>query len=407
MVSDEITTPDGLNSALFAERARLVRLCASLTGAPSAAEDLAQETLLEAWRSWAKLADRQALAPWLSGIARNVCRRWRRRRGREAMYMMREALDDAATQPATSLDDDGDPTIELERHELAALLDRALALLPPETRLALVQHYIEESSHAAIAARLGLSEGAVAVRLHRGKLAFRRLIEGQLRPEAETFGLVAPQAEQRGWHETRLWCPECGQHRLLGYLDTQHGDFSVRCPDCSPEPGLEISRTVEHPGCFDGVKGFKAAYTRSLNWAYRYYRGALANQQTGMAPCWECGRPIPLLLRLPYDDPDVHPRQRGRRGVYVRCDCRAGQRRHCSTLPRSLTLHLPEGQRFWREHPRMRFLPEREVDIGGQAAVVGGFESLGDSARLEVVALRDTFAVISINGMAYVPDRDG
>jgi len=89
------------------------------------------------------------------------------------MYMVSEALDDAAAQPATSLDDDGDPTIELERHELAALLDRALALLPPETRLALVQHYIEESSHAAIAARLGLSEGGVAVRLHRGKLAFR------------------------------------------------------------------------------------------------------------------------------------------------------------------------------------------------------------------------------------------
>jgi hypothetical protein len=180
----------------------------------------------------------------------------------------------------------------------------------------------------------------------------------------------------------------------------------MRCPGCSPEPGLEISRSVEHPGCFDGVKGFKAAYTRSLNWAYRYYRGALANQQAGMAPCWECGRSIPLLLQLP-DDPELHPQQRGQRGVYLRCDCRVGQHRLCSSQSRALTLQLPAAQRFWREHPRMRFVPEREIDIGGQAAVVSGFESLSDSARLEVVALRDTFEVISINGVAYVPDRDG
>jgi RNA polymerase sigma factor (sigma-70 family) len=196
VISDAMALPDDINSALSAERPRLVRLCASLSGAPSAAEDLAQETLLEAWRSWAKLADRQALAPWLAGIARNVCLRWRRRRGREAMYMMSEPFDDAS-QPA-ALDDTSDPAIELERHELAALLDRALALLPPETRLALVQHYIEDSSHAAIAARLGLSEGAVAVRLHRGKLAFRRLIEGRLLYDRERWDAVCAGAAGDG-----------------------------------------------------------------------------------------------------------------------------------------------------------------------------------------------------------------
>jgi RNA polymerase sigma factor (sigma-70 family) len=399
-----ITLLDDINSALSAQRARLVRLCACLTGTPSAAEDLAQETLLEAWRSWPKLADRQSLAPWLSGIARNVCLRWRRRRGREIRYMSGGALDDVIAHPPASFNSDDELTIELERHELAVLLDRALAQLPPETRLALVQHYVEEESHAAIAARLGLSAGAVAVRLHRGKLAFRRLLEGELRPEAESFGLVAASAEQRHWQETRIWCPQCGQHRLLGYLNAEQGDFSLRCPDCSPEPGLEISTTVGYPERFASISGFKAAYTRSLNWAYGYYRGILANQRTGMASCWECGHPIPLLLRLP-DDPDLHPLQRGRRGVYVRCHCRAGQRRHCSSLSRSLTLHLPVAQRFWHAHPRMRFLPNREVDIGGQMAVVTGFESLGEPARLEVVVLRDTFEVISINGAAYVPDR--
>ena len=219
MVSDEIATPDDLNSALFAERARLVRLCASLTGAPSAAEDLAQETLLEAWRSWAKLADRQALAPWLSGIARNVCRRWRRRRGREAMYMMREALDDAAAQPATSLDDDGDPTIELERHELAALLDRALALLPPETRLALVQHYIESprmrpSRRAWGSARAPLRYGCIV---------------GSWRSAMAIVVLVgAIRCSHRPHRRSLCWSAQyAGAHRYVGCKGFRQGQYSI------------------------------------------------------------------------------------------------------------------------------------------------------------------------------------
>jgi DNA-directed RNA polymerase specialized sigma24 family protein len=44
--------------------------------------------------------------------------------------------------------------VELERKELIALLDRAMSALPPETRTALVKHYVEESPLAEIAAHL-------------------------------------------------------------------------------------------------------------------------------------------------------------------------------------------------------------------------------------------------------------
>ena len=72
-----------LEAALAGERARLVRLCAQLTGDTQAAEDLAQETLVEAWRCLAKLRTPDGLAPWLTAIARNVCLRWGRARGRD------------------------------------------------------------------------------------------------------------------------------------------------------------------------------------------------------------------------------------------------------------------------------------------------------------------------------------
>jgi DNA-directed RNA polymerase specialized sigma24 family protein len=64
-------------------RRRLVRLCATISGDAQAAEDLAQETLLEAWRNAHKLHDPSGADRWVAAIARNVCLRWARRRGRD------------------------------------------------------------------------------------------------------------------------------------------------------------------------------------------------------------------------------------------------------------------------------------------------------------------------------------
>src|SRR6476619_1827962 len=64
------------------EREHLVRLCAAITHDRDAAEDLAQETLLEAWRNAHKLHDPAGADRWLAAIARNVCRRSARRQGR-------------------------------------------------------------------------------------------------------------------------------------------------------------------------------------------------------------------------------------------------------------------------------------------------------------------------------------
>jgi hypothetical protein len=64
----------------------------------------------------------------------------------------------------------------------------------------------------------------------------------------------------------------------------------------------------------------------------------------------------------------------------------------------SLTWSMPEARRFWQANPRMRYLPEREVEAGGLPAMVTGFESLAGGARLEVVTLRDSLQVVCIHG---------
>jgi len=140
---------------LAAERARLVRLCLGLTGDRQAAEDLAQETLLIALQQEQTLRDPAKHAQWLSGIARNLCLHWTRRRGLErARSVQPHPHDDAQALPLDELPGgDGDLDTDLERSELIALLDQALGLLPPETREALVWRYVQDLPHGEVAAR--------------------------------------------------------------------------------------------------------------------------------------------------------------------------------------------------------------------------------------------------------------
>ena len=165
------------------DRARLVRLCAAVSGDRHAAEDLAQETLLEAWRIRRKLREPAGFEPWLSAIARNVCRRWARRLGRELPATSLGA--ETFAEPRDVLDLEA----ELERTEMAELVDRALGALPAVSREAMRQRYVDDRSVTEIAHRTGSTPDAVSMRLARGRAHLRRSLAGDLRQEAESLGL--------------------------------------------------------------------------------------------------------------------------------------------------------------------------------------------------------------------------
>lgn len=364
-------------AALTTERPRLIRLCAMLTGAREAAEDLAQETLLEAWRGAETLRDEAKLSPWLSGIARNVCRRWLQRQ-RDA-----PATDDAGRE--ASLADDDDLAIELERDELAVLLDRALGLLPATTRDVLIARFVDECSHAEIASRLGLSEGTVTVRIHRGKLALRRVLTGpELRPEAASFGIAA---ESDDWQRTRISCPFCGQHPLMMRRDGT-GELWYRCAGiCLPTGTIMAGKLSDASSAV--LRSPKSILTRELAALHGQYRQML---REGESTCDACGRPLPVEHWLPGDWPaEAGPDF----GLHLRCPS-CGMRNSASMW--HLTLDLPETQRFWRRHPRMRALPVTELAHDGRPALRTGFMSRDDTGRLEVIADHDTYEILRIDG---------
>jgi RNA polymerase sigma factor (sigma-70 family) len=155
------TDPDTATGRQFAdqlawERPRLVRVCARLSGSQEAAEDLAQETLAEAWRHRDRLHEMDGLSSWTSAIARNVCKRWVRARGRQEVWDHDRAPAGFDLIDEGDCDADFDLEIELERRELAELLDRAMDRLTLQARAVLIQRYVEDLPHCEIAERLSL-----------------------------------------------------------------------------------------------------------------------------------------------------------------------------------------------------------------------------------------------------------
>lgn len=375
-----------IEGVLPSEWPRLVRLCAHFTGDRDAAEDLAQETLIEAWRHHDRVYDWQGYSSWLSAIARNLSLRWLRQSRREQARLVTstDSTPDRSARAEELPADQNDFTVDLERAELADLLDRALALLPADSRRVLVEKYIDELPLGEIAGRLGLSTGAVAVRLHRGRLALQRVLTSDLGEAAASYGVSAP--DNDGWEETRIWCPICGRRRLNGRLLTSRGELALRCIDCTPGPDAYIAY-AQLPELLHGVKSYKPALSRILSWSDEFYR----RRRTGRAvSCLICGHPAQLRDRRPSDAPEILPQINP---LYVTCT-------HCgettSTAHAAIALCLPEGRQFWKTHPKIRLHSTAEIDAAGSRAIVSSFASLTDSARFDVVTTHDTIDVISV-----------
>ena len=313
-----------LEAAIMAQRSRLVRLCAQLTDNSDDAEDLAQETLLEAWRHLHTLREPTAYIAWLNGIARNVCLRWHRRQ-RQAPVQL---------DPDWSETDAFDLEFQLERDELAALLDRALALLPPQTRAVLIQKYIEESPQIEIAARLGISEGAVAMRLQRGKLALRRMLSNELRDQAMIYEQSA--GDGACWQQTNRWCPHCGQQRLLMSLPTSATpEFRLRCPDCTSPVGAYFVKVNWHTPS-SSLRSRRALLDGVLTWTNDFFRARL---RQGCLHCARCDKTVALQPCLASNDMPTP-------GLPIVGAEHVGCCPPHWAYSTEMALYLPEGQRF-------------------------------------------------------------
>jgi RNA polymerase sigma factor (sigma-70 family) len=360
------------DEALPGLRIRLVRRARRLGVDAEVAEDLAQETLYEAWRLRDRLHDPSGVERWLFAILGNVHRRWVRRNGRERSRLA--ALDMAVPggEPGEldlPADDRFDVEVELERRELAELLDRAMALLPAETRDLLVRRFVDEQPIGELAARLGMSQGAVQMRVQRGKLALQKVLTGTYAEDAAAFGLIDD--SEVGWQETRIWCPACGAARWQGRFTGAERTLELRCLRCR-EWNVMQTDTRSY-----GVSGFRPTLRKVAAEAYDFWR----DDTRGLD-----GYPHRTSLQRGLTPTGIH---------YMEVFCMACDYGWCSTLD-GQALFTPEGRQFWREHPRIHRVAYQNLEAGGVPAVLTSYESVTDRARLDVVLTRDTYHVVRI-----------
>jgi RNA polymerase sigma-70 factor (ECF subfamily) len=168
------------------EGGRMYGLGMKLCGNSEEAEDLVQETFLQAFRKWDQFEGRSAPSSWLYTIAARICQRRNRLRSGEPARL--ESLSDLlpSGQPMVAeIPSSGESQLDEQlRREAQARVDRALASLPIHLRLPLLLKDITELSLSQIADILGLKEATVKTRVHRARLALRKELADSL-PQRE------------------------------------------------------------------------------------------------------------------------------------------------------------------------------------------------------------------------------
>lgn len=149
-------------------RARVWRIVSSVASGPEA-EDLAQETVLRAYRARGAFRGSAPFAAWICRIAVNVAHDYRRSAWRRRVRTVGEVPDQMA--PA---EDSAERCVE--RRELQRRVRAAVAELPAPQRIPIWLHYFEGFPVAEVARLERVPEGTMRSRLRAGL----RLLEARL-----------------------------------------------------------------------------------------------------------------------------------------------------------------------------------------------------------------------------------
>jgi RNA polymerase sigma-70 factor, ECF subfamily len=180
---------------------RLYGFCIRLTGDPSDAEDIVQETLLRAMRAYDGLREPSRAKGWLFAIATNAWRDLSRARGREVATIPIDAVDPDGDEfslfRTIAIEDPFPYSDELHLDFLRLFRDEDVSAvfgaITPAFRLPLILTVVHGFSCKEASAILEIPLGTLLSRLHRG----RKQLERGLWDYAVANGLVTTTDEDR------------------------------------------------------------------------------------------------------------------------------------------------------------------------------------------------------------------
>ncbi|MDE0042969.1 MAG: sigma-70 family RNA polymerase sigma factor [Candidatus Poribacteria bacterium] len=158
-----------------------VRIYATISGFidnPQDREDIAQETIINAYRSLHQLSKPEHFGSWLEAIAQNQCRDWMRKNRVQTV-----SIDDVEENLPNCEDSPEQNSVETEQRRIIA---QVIDTLPQTERQIARAHYLEDASHDELVSRHGISYQSVSARLFRAKRKLvkrlRHLLGGVLVP---------------------------------------------------------------------------------------------------------------------------------------------------------------------------------------------------------------------------------
>lgn len=157
-------------------RDRLFAYARRLSGNREDAEDLVQQSLLEAYIAFERFRESTRFDQWLFQIMRHNFLDLVRRRSRLAVQSLDTPWEEAGPhqKPREVSDPHGNPESELLKELLSEPLQQALERLPGDFRRVLLLIDLQGLTYEEVSSRIGCPIGTVRSRLHRARALMRR-----------------------------------------------------------------------------------------------------------------------------------------------------------------------------------------------------------------------------------------
>ncbi len=159
---------------------RVFNVCFRLLGSREEAEDMAQEVFINAFKYIDSFAGDSKLSTWLyiiaSNVSKNRIKRLVVRHDRSKAEFDEQIGRNAAAAAVTAPSQPKRPDEHAMGQELEKIMQQAISELDEDHRILIVLRDIEELSYEEIAAITELAEGTIKSRLHRARLALRKMM---------------------------------------------------------------------------------------------------------------------------------------------------------------------------------------------------------------------------------------
>jgi RNA polymerase sigma-70 factor (ECF subfamily) len=156
-------TPDAFEALIRGHQRMIYALCYRMTGSLAEAEDLAQETFIQAYRHLSEFRAESRFSSWLYRIALNLCLNWQKSAQRRER-LLREWGEQETTMSQA------EPASTREVQE-------ALLKLHPKQRAAVVLTIYDGLTHAEAAQVLHCSETTVSWRLFAARRKLKAILK--------------------------------------------------------------------------------------------------------------------------------------------------------------------------------------------------------------------------------------